>query len=518
MSDAPVTADAEALDGLSRPQRAVLLVSVLVVALCGIIYELIIATVSSYLLGDSVLQFSVTIGLFMFAMGVGSYLTRHLRRRLVQRFVAVEIVIALIGGVSSVLLFVVFPHHVWYRPVMYGLIIVVGTLVGLEIPILTRLLTDTGGLRRSIADVLALDYFGALVGALAFPLLLLPFLGLFRASFCIGLLNGLVALVNVYAFAAFLGRKRVWFGGAIGVIATLVVSVLGASSVMAWAEGQLYTDRIVHHEQSAYQRIVVTVNESTGRHRLFIDGHLQFAELDEYRYHEALVLPVLSIPGPRRRVLILGGGDGLAAREALRFEDVERIDLVDIDPAITKLCSTFPAIRELNEGALDDPRVTIHHTDAFAFLRDGEDRFDRVIIDLPDPHNEALSKLYSVEFYRLLRRRMAHGGYFATQSGSPWLTRETYWSVGATIRAADMDTVGYNITVPTFGVWGYQLAAATGPVPDSFDIPEESTRFLTSELMERALHFGKDAGPLPGTVNSIFEPTLYVTYLKEVNR
>jgi spermidine synthase len=508
----------EALETLTATRRTVLLVSVLIVALCGIVYELIIATISSYLLGDSVLQFSVTIGLFMFAMGIGSYLTRLVGDRLIERFVAVELAIAFVGGISSVLLFVVFPHVIWYRPVMYGLIIAVGTLVGLEIPILARVLSETGGIRKSIADVLALDYFGALLGAVGFPLLLLPMLGLFRASFSIGLLNGLVALVNIFAFASLLRRPRIWFASVATLLVLLVCAVLSAGSILRFAEGQLYTDRIVHTEQSPYQRIVVTLNERTGRHRLYLDGHLQFAELDEYRYHEALVHPVLSLPGRRTRVLVLGGGDGLAAREILKYGDVASIDIVDIDPAITRFCATFPPIRRLSGGSLDHDRVTVHNADAFSWLREGNDLFDRVIIDLPDPHNEALSKLYSREFYTLLRRRMADDSYFVTQSSSPWLTRRTFWAIAETIRATGVATLSYHVTVPTFGVWGFHIGAATGEVPREFPIAEDKTRFLTATILAGAVEFAKDMAPLEGEVNSIFEPTLYLTYQKEVTR
>jgi spermidine synthase len=514
----PVVGTGEEPFALSASRRAVLLLSVLIVALCGIVYELIIATVSSYLLGDSVLQFSVTIGLFMFAMGIGSYLTRLMGRRLLERFVAVELVIAFVGGISSVLLFVVFPYTAWYRPVMYGLILAVGTLVGLEIPILARVLSDAGGIRRSISDVLALDYFGALLGAVGFPLLLLPMLGLFRASFSIGLLNALVALVNIYAFAPVLRRPKLWFGAVACLLLALTGAVLGAGEILRFAEGRLYTDRIVFAEQSPYQRIVVTRNEETGRHRLFLDGHLQFAERDEYRYHEALVIPVMSLPGRRSRVLILGGGDGLAAREVLKYPDVESVRIIDIDPAVTRFCASFPPFRTLNGGSLEDRRVTVTNADAFSWLREGTSRFDRILVDLPDPHNEALAKLYSREFYGLLRRRLDDDGYFVTQSSSPFVTRNTFWSIGATIRAAGMAARGYHVTVPTFGIWGFQIGAATGEVPDEFAIESGRTRFLTPGLLAGALRFPKDMAPVKGEVNSIFEPTLYLTYQKEVMR
>lgn len=502
---------------LTPKQLAVLQGSILVVALCGIAYELIIATVSSYLLGNSVYQFSITIGLFMFAMGLGSYLTKWLTHDLVTSFIAIEIAVAIAGGLSSTILFVVFPYRAFYVPVMYGLIIVIGALVGLEIPILTRVLARGQTLRSSIAHVLSLDYLGALVGSVAFPLVLLPHLGLFRSSFAVALLNIGVALFNVAVFASLLRRPRRLALVTIGAGALLIAGMLAGTALTVFAESRLFVDRIIHREQTPYQRIILTRDEVNNEHRLYLDGHLQFAERDEYRYHEALVHPALSLPTPRDRVLVLGGGDGLAAREILGYPDVALIDIVDIDPAITELCSTLAPIRALNRGALDDPRVTVHNVDAFLFLRESPDLYDRVIIDLPDPHNEALNNLYSVEFYRLLRARLADHGAFATQSSSPYFTREVFWSIAATIRAAGMDTYSYQVMVPAFGAWGFTLAAAEGPAPTSFDI-EAETRFLTDEVMARAGVFGKDDGPVEGEINSIFAPRLYALYRRGIDR
>lgn len=507
----------DASSELSSSQLAILQLSVLVVALCGIVYELTIATISSYLLGNSVYQFSITIGLFMFAMGLGSYLTRLMTNDLVARFVIIEIAISLAGGMSSVLLFVVFPFGTLYAPVMYTLIIVIGVLVGLEIPILTRVLSRTGGLRQSIANVLSLDYFGALIGSVAFPLLLLPLLGLFRSSFAIGLLNVAVAALNIVVFSK-LFRRPAMLGIVTGVVGGLLVAgMVFASVITSYAEGQLFSDRIIYTQQTPYQRIILTQEESTGQHRLYLDGHIQFCERDEYRYHEALVHPIMSIPGVRRQVLILGGGDGLGAREVLKYDDVETIDIVDIDPAMTDLCRTFPALRRLNGDSLRNPKVAIHNTDAFDFVRKTSRKFDRVIVDFPDPHNEALGKLYSVEFFKLLRRCMSDDATFVTQSSSPFVTPEVFWSIAKTIGAAGMDPYSYQVQVPSFGGWGFTLASSHGVTPTEFKLTVD-TRFLTNEVMAQAGVFGKDERFEDGVVNSIFAPRLYTLYLKGVNR
>jgi spermidine synthase len=266
---------------LSRMQTAVLMFSVLTVALCGIVYELLIATVSSCLIGDSVRQFSVTIGLFMAAMGLGAYFTKYMEERLIACFVVIEILVALVGGLSTAVLFLVFPWPSFYQPTMYTLILLVGTLVGMEIPILTRLLSETGGIRRSIAEVLSLDYAGTLIGSIAFPLVLLPFLGIFRASFATGLFNGAVALFNVAVFSGMIRSARQYAALASAVCVVLTLGFAFSKRITAFAEGQLYADRIIFSKQTPYQKIILTREDGTGRHRLYLDGHIQFAEVDE---------------------------------------------------------------------------------------------------------------------------------------------------------------------------------------------------------------------------------------------
>lgn len=491
-------------------QLAILQLAVLVVAICAIIYELIIATVSSYLLGDSVYQFSITIGLFMFAMGLGSYVTKLLTKHLLATFLTVELLLAAIGGTCSTTLFLVFPYGAAYRPTMYVLTILIGMMVGLEIPILLRILAERGGVRESVAHVLSLDYFGALIGSVSFPLLLLPDLGLFRSSYAIGLLNLAVAAATLLAFRKQVPRVGLFTAATVLLAIALAAGAVFAITLTSFAEGQLYRERIVYLQQTPYQRIVVTTDDRTNVPAMYLDGHLQFDGRDEYRYHEGLVHPLLSLPGVRESVLILGGGDGMAAREVLRYPDVDSVVLVDIDPAVTEFCRTFPAIRELNGGALDDQRLTIVHTDAFQYVRECEQRFDRIVLDLPDPHNEALAKLYSVEFYRMLKSVLSHAGALATQSTSPLQSREAFSSIRATLAAAGFLPLSYQLQIPSFGPWGFQLAGLRHePTMPALQL---ETRFLNAELLRAATVFGNDDAPLDGVVNSIFEPKLYELY------
>ena len=506
----------QAYSQLSKKQTGILLVSILVVALCGIAYQLIISTVSSYLLGNSVYQFSLTIGFFMFAMGVGSYLSKMLGDNLVQNFISVEIAISLVGGVCSLLLLMAFPMvRALYDATMYSLILIIGALVGMEIPILTGILAQKHSMRDSIANVMSLDYLGALIGAVAFPLFLLPQLGLIRSSFAIGLINILTALINIYFFRKYLSSPRLLTNISLFILAMLVLFTIYGTRLTSFAEKHLYFDQIIYKKQTPYQKIVVTKSSVNNESRLYIDGHIQFSSRDEYRYHESLVHPLLSIPGNKETVLILGGGDGLAVREILKHEAVKKIDLVDIDPEMTDISKNLYMLATLNEGSLENEKLTIYNQDAFSFINKAGILYDRVIIDMPDPHNEAINKLYSREFYTMIRKRMSPNGVLVTQSSSPYFTRKTFWCIQQTLDHVFDDTLSYHVTIPSFGIWGFNIASANNNVPRDykFTIP---TQFINNTTMQAAMVFGKDTEKLEVPVNSIMEPRLYQLYIDDL--
>lgn len=503
--------------GLSSRQSAVLLFSILIVALCGIAYELIISTVSSYLLGNSVYQFSLTIGFFMFSMGVGSYFSKMLGDDLLLNFISVEIIISLVGGICSLLLLITFPFaRALYETTMFSLIFIIGALVGMEIPLLTGILSQRQSIRESIANVMSLDYVGALIGAVAFPLFLLPHLGLIRSSFAIGLINIFTALINIWFFRHELKSARLMALISTAVLLLLISFTIFGSHLSSFAERHLYFDQVIYQKQTQYQRIVVTESVARQDTRLFIDGHIQFSSRDEHRYHESLVHPIMSVTGPRSNVLVLGGGDGLAIRELLKYAQIERIDLVDIDPEMTHISRTLPMLSSMNQGSLDDARVHVHNEDAFSYINQPGLLYDRVIIDMPDPHNEAINKLYSREFYRMIRKRMTDEALVVTQSSSPFFTRRTFWGIHQTLDSVFHDTTSYQVSIPSFGIWGFNMASAGPAIPAHLPI-EVPTRYLNDAVMQAARVFGKDTQALDVPVNSILEPRLYQLYLQDLN-
>jgi spermidine synthase len=502
----------------SRSAGMVLVAAVFIAAICGLVYELIAGTLSSYLLGDSVTQFSLVIGFFLTAMGVGSFLSRYIERNLIAWFVLIEIAVGFIGGFAALIGFAAFAYTELYAPVLMGVVVLVGILVGLEIPIVIRVLRDLSALRVTLANVLSADYLGALVASVVFPFALLPHLGLVRAGMTTGLVNVVVGGLVLFRFRE---ETKHWKNPLIAVACSAGLSLgagmLFSARLVSNMETRLYQDEIVLAMDTPYQRIVITRWREDVR--LYLNGHLQFATVDEYRYHEALVLPAMAAAARHDRVLILGGGDGLAARQVLRYEDVKRIDLVDLDPDVTRLFGTRPMLMALNENSLNDPRVTIHNQDAFAFVREATDAYDVILIDLPDPSVPGLSKLYSEAFFGLVGRRLADGGAMACQSTSPFRSRSTFWCIAHTAAAAKwgpdasigLQVQPYHAEVPTFGTWGFILAARKLPEIDSLEMPAGS-RYMTTELLASLFVFPPDMAELETPINQLNDPVIVQLY------
>ena len=520
---------------VTRRQVPLLLASVFIIAICGILYELLISTISSYFQGSSVLHFSLVIGLFLSFMGVGSYLSRFLQRDLLSWFIRFEVWLSVIGGGSAIILYFAFSLTPYFYGVAFLLIAILGSLIGVEIPILTRIVRQHQPLRDAMARVLSFDYLGSLIASVAFPLILLPTLGTMRTAFVIGLLNLAVAGLNAWSFRGKLRQYR-------RLLATcaLVAVLLGAGFVYSFSlvrffDQFLYQDQILYTKQSAYQHLVLTRwNEDV---RLFIDGNIQFSSLDEYRYHEPLVHVPMALALRNQSVLVLGGGDGMAAREVLRHAEVERVTLVDLDPAMTDLGRTHPVLLRLNDSALHDPRVTIVNRDAFKFVEETPAVFDVIIIDLPDPNNTALGKLYSRSFYQMIQRRLATGGTVITQSTSPYYAPDAFWCIHHTMDSVFPQTLPMTAYVPSFGQWGFNLAVqAPGRLPavppDSLTalIPPllrerllthswtDSLRYLNTQVVGDLFTFDRDMGERPTDINRLDDQRLLQYYEQSWDR
>ncbi|MCW2920814.1 MAG: Spermine synthase [Thermoleophilia bacterium] len=497
-----------------RGASALLLAVTAAVAVCGLLYELELIALGSYLMGDGLLQTSLVLGSFVSAMGLGSVASKRWLSRPLRTFVTVEATLAVVGGMGAFALYWAFAWMDVYTPVLLGASVLTGALVGIELPLLLELIrrargTSGGG---DAADLLAADYLGAMVAGIAFPFLVLPELGHLRASIATGALNlGAGALVLAVPGLRS-GGVRTWLRLVLPIAAAAIVLVgawLLTGRFEVSLQQELYDDPIVHDEQTRYQRIVVTSADKGKDVRLFLDGDLQFATADEHRYHESLVHPLLA-EGRREHVLVLGGGDGLALREILTYSDVQHVTLVELDPRMIHLARTLPALAKANHHSFDDPRVTVVNTDALTWLRrDATLDADAVVVDFPDPDKPVLAKLYSKELYGLVRARaLRPGGRMVVQSGSPWFARDAYWSIERTIHAAGFATTPYHVDVPSFGDWGYVLATPGHTPPGlTLDAPGK-LRYLSADVLRAAGAFGADVDRRPVKINSIDRPVL----------
>ncbi|MFC5719585.1 polyamine aminopropyltransferase [Streptomyces gamaensis] len=495
--------------------RFVVLTTVFVCAACGLVYELELVALASYLIGDSVTQASVVLSVMVFAMGMGSLLAKRLRTRAALGFAVVEALLAAVGGLSAMALYACFAWLGQARPALVGFSLAIGVLIGAEVPLLMTLIQrirrqDAGG---AVADLFAADYVGALVGGLAFPFLLLPVLGQLTGALVTGAVNAVAggALV-LWLFRGDLTRRARWLLLAAN---GLLLAVLAVCSALTGpfeqaARHAVYGAEVRVAVQSDVQEVVLAGGGSSGRPlALFLDGRLRVSGEDEARYHEALVHPAMA--GPRRRVLVLGGGDGLAVREVLRYADVASVTVVELDDAVLRLARTDPGLLALNHDAFRDPRVRVAGADAFEWLRarrPGEAPYDVVVCDLPDPAGTAGAKLYTQEFYGLVARRLAPGGRLALHAGGDGARPRVLWTVDATVRSVGLVSRPYRVPAGAADRcargdgWGFVLAART-PVPLRLPDDRPPLRALTPWGLREAragAERGRITGVLPSTL------------------
>ncbi|BBZ48445.1 polyamine aminopropyltransferase [Mycobacterium heidelbergense] len=481
--------------------RAVLLAAVAACAACGIIYELALLTLSASLNGGGIVATSLIVAGYIAALGAGALLVKPLLAHAAIAFIAVEALLGIVGGLSAAALYVVFAFleaSVGSTWVLAAGTALIGGLVGAEVPLLMTLLqrgrtaraTEAG---RTLANLNAADYLGALLGGLVWPFLLLPQLGMIRGAAATGIINlAAAAVVSVFVLRRVVSPRQLAtalcaLAAALALLATLLVR---SADIETTSRQRLYADPIIAYRHTAYQEIVVTRRDNDTR--LYLDGGLQFSTRDEYRYTESLVYPALG--GGARSVLVIGGGDGLAARELLRQPGVGRIMQVELDPAVIDVART--TLRDANAGALDNPRVDVVIGDAMTWLRGPGGLFDAVIVDLPDPDTPVLGRLYSTEFYALAARALAPGGLLVVQAGSPFSTPAAFWRTVSTIRAAGYAVTPYHVHVPTFGDWGFALARR-GDVAPAPKMPADAPplRFLNQRVLDAATVFSGDVGP-----------------------
>ncbi len=493
-------------------ERKLLLFAVFVLSLCGITYELVLGSLAAYLLGNPLQQYSITIGFFMVSMGAGSYLSRFITHNLVRSFISIEIALGVAGGVSVLALNYLFSFEASYYLIHVFFTVLIGAFVGLEVPLLTRILRESGPLKNILSNVLSLDYLGGLAGALLFPLVLFPYTGRIITSIVMGIVNVAIAAVLV-ARLSYPGKRRIDIALPVVCLGLLVCMLVFSAEMNRFLQKRLYFDDIVLTKRTRFQEIVLTRNGDD--FRLYLDGSLQFSTYDEYRYHEMLVFPAMTMcASPRKDVLVMGGGDGLAVRDVLRCPGVGAVTLVELDAEMIRLAKTNSSFRRINRDSLLDPRVRVIVADAFGYLRGNTRSYDVIIADFPDPHDETISKLYSEEMFRMVKRSLKKHGVFVTQSTSPLSARESFWCVNATMKLVFGAATPYHLYVPTFGDWGFNLASCAPPGAGISPAHVDGARYYSPEAFRQSLFFPGDSANLPVRINTLNAPVLYTYYLR----
>ncbi len=490
--------------------------------LAGIVAEFVLSTLATYLLGNAVFQWTIVMSLMLFSMGLGSRLSSMVRDHILDAFIWVEFALSLLCASSAALAYGLAGQTNNMSLVIYATSIGVGLLIGMEIPLVTRLNEAYEELRVNISAVMEKDYFGALFGGLFFAFFALPYLGLTYTPIALGAINFIIASFLLFRFFHLMRRKKGLALACAFCAVYLVTLTVFAQPVIRYGEQAKYKDKVILSHQTPYQKIVMTKWKQY--YWLFLNGQEQFSTYDEERYHEPLVHPALRLTADRSSVLILGGGDGLALREALKYPDVKSVTLVDMDAGMTELAKTFPILVDINRASFHDSRVKVINRDASSFIRDDEGFYGAIIIDMPDPDTIDLTHVYSLNFYRAVKRRLIRGGIAVTQASSPFFAKQAFLCVVKTMRAAGFSVLPYHNSIPTMGEWGWSLGAV-GISEETLqqrvqaaDFSGVETKFIDRDAMISMTHFGK--GVLEPelleaiTINTEMSPTLFTYYLK----
>ncbi|MDO4630760.1 MAG: polyamine aminopropyltransferase [Corynebacterium sp.] len=486
---------------ISPVKRFLLLISVSICAAAGLVYELALISLSTVLNGGGIVETSLIVAGFVAALGLGALGAKPLLKHAELSFLLVELLLGLIGGMSALLLYMTFVMVGQSLVILTFSTLIIGMFVGAELPLLMTLfqrgrLVDATTSGSVLATLNAADYLGALIGGLAWPFVLLPFLGLMRGTLAAGLLNLVAALaISIIVLRHDLRRWQFrWISAGLVVAMTVLIALfIRSDGIVTTTRQRLYDHPIMFTAQTDYQEIVVT--QQGKDRRLYLNGGLQYSTRDEHRYTESLVYP--TVTDDTKSVLVIGGGDGLAARELLKLPAVERITQVELDPKMIEVANTVLAPD--NKRALQDPKVNVVIDDAFSWVRSGGDgqHYDAIIVDLPDPDTEIIGRLYTEEFYALLLQRLAPQGIMTVQSSSPFTTPDVFSRINSTLAASGCGkVVPYHVYVPTFGDWGFNTCfrdAAT-----EFRLPAtlpQDVKFITPEVLRAAAVFGLDNRP-----------------------
>jgi len=535
----------------------------------GLIAQYILISVSSDILGNSREQLALVIGCMLLMMGVSGFAQKKMSdKNLIEKFIGLEISMAIFAGFAPIAIYLAFAYLEYnFQFVFYFYVLTVGFLIGFEIPLVMRIISKQSiDIKDNINTVYTWDYIGAFVGSLIWVYFLLGQIPLPEISIMTAGFNFIVAVFAIIYFikTKMIAKTKLILLSLLVTLTLLVAGYVNNVDLTKFLGQKFYDDPVVFSETTPYQNLTITHTTTTGDTRLYINGDTQFSSLDEVRYHEALVTPLMEAikskcggeNGTKKcNILVLGGGDGLALRELNEYNGINKVTLVDLDPEMIKIASTNEYLTKINQHSFRNAKVVtdtfngnitgekrgvylfedtkpttkaewiasvdVFNIDADMFLRSKPKmKWDAVIIDLPDPSSIEISKLYSKRFYHTLKRYIKEDGLISIQSTSPYHAKESYLSIGATLQAAGLKTLPYRLNIPSFGDWGFYLAWNNNESPkelkrrlsniSDFTVKQE---FFTPELLASTFAFGKGELELENVcVNTLMEPCLLDRY------
>lgn len=488
----------------------------------GIVAEYVLATLASYFLGDSIVQWAVVISLMLFFMGVGARSTRSIEKNVFGWLMGTEFLLSIIVSTSALLTYAFAAYSDYTGILIYGISAFTGLMIGMELPLAIRLNNQYEVLQVNVSNILEKDYYGSLLGGVFFVFVGLPYLGLSYTPIVLGIINLMVGVALLNVFPAFGKWSKLRWNALAGVLLIGVSSSFWfADDVILFGEQRNYRDKIVLDLQTRYQKIVIT--QWKNDYWLYLNKNLQFSTYDEPLYHEVLVHPAMSLHPNPMHVGVLGGGDGCAVREILKHDAVRQVSLVDLDPEMVRLGKTNDVLLRTNDSSFYDPKVTAYSDDAFHFMDTTNTLFDVLIIDLPDPRNVELSRLYSYEFYEMCKRHLRPGGLLITQAGSPYFAPKSFACIDTTLKKAGYSTLSMHNNIVTMGEWGWVVGSTDSIAPDEmvrrmeqFDYESLDLRWLNTSAIRQITSFGKQYFQTFGDElkpNHIHDPVLYRYYL-----
>jgi len=504
-----------------KSENNILKIALFATGCAGIIAEFVLSTLATYLSGNAVFQWTLVMSFMLFAMGVGSRISRVFQSQLLEWFLVTELLLSMACATSAIIAYGLAAFVQPINLVIYSQGIIVGILIGLEIPLVTRINESYENLRINISNVMEKDYYGSLLGGIIFAFIALPYMGLTYTPIILGCINFVVATLVLWRFMDLIHYKKFFVISWLICFSFFVFLSFAAKPIIQFGEQSKYKDKIVYAKQTTYQKIVIT--QWRQYHWLYLNGQVQFSTYDEEKYHEPLVHPAMKLSISHKEILVLGGGDGAAVREILKYPDIEQITLIDLDPVMTHLGQTHPILTRINQNSLNSPKINIIHQDAMTFLEKHDKQFSVIIIDLPDPDTIDLMHVYSLDFYRLIAHHLMRGGVMVTQATSPYFSKKAFLCILKTIEAANFSALPYHNHVPTMGEWGFVLGIQNKDITPSqlkhfalqLRFKDIYLKFLNANAMKSMIYFGKGVLDQQHTVqiNTHIRPVLHQYYL-----